>query len=54
MGSTREIYELANRHGIEIPITEQVYRILYQGLDPRSAVHNLLQRHAKAEADDSG
>lgn len=38
------IYQLALKHKVEMPICEQVYRILYQGLDPRKAVETLLSR----------
>jgi glycerol-3-phosphate dehydrogenase (NAD(P)+) len=34
-----------------MPITEQVYRILYEGLDPQEAVRNLLERDPKSESD---
>jgi glycerol-3-phosphate dehydrogenase len=34
-----------------MPITEQVYRVLYEGLAPRDAVHALLHRRQRAEAD---
>jgi len=42
-------YELAKREGIDVPIIEQVYRILYQGKDPRRAVRDLMDRELKAE-----
>jgi glycerol-3-phosphate dehydrogenase (NAD(P)+) len=51
VATTREIHQLAHRLGIEMPITEQVYRILYEGLDPHEAVHNLLERDPKAESE---
>jgi glycerol-3-phosphate dehydrogenase (NAD(P)+) len=34
---------------VEMPITEQVYRVLYEDLAPRAAVQALLQREQKAE-----
>ena len=34
---------------VDMPITEQTYRVLYEGLDPRVAVQNLLRREAKPE-----
>ena len=37
--------------GVEMPITEQIYRILYESLEPRTAVHALLSRQQKAELD---
>jgi len=45
-----EVQQLAGRHGVEMPITEQVYRVLYQGEKPHAAVSALLAREQKAEA----
>jgi glycerol-3-phosphate dehydrogenase (NAD(P)+) len=41
---------LAQKLGIEMPITEQTYKVLYEGLDPREAVQNLLAREQKSES----
>lgn len=41
--------ELGMKHQIPIPITEAVYAIIYEGLDPRMAVKALLQRAIKEE-----
>ncbi|HEU5399133.1 MAG TPA: NAD(P)-dependent glycerol-3-phosphate dehydrogenase, partial [Gammaproteobacteria bacterium] len=35
---------------VEMPISEQLYRILYQGLDPRAAVETLMSRALKQES----
>lgn len=43
------IHRLAREHGVDMPITEQTYRILYEGLPPREAVNNLLLREPKSE-----
>ncbi|WP_045223358.1 NAD(P)H-dependent glycerol-3-phosphate dehydrogenase [Methyloterricola oryzae] len=43
------IYKLACEKGIEMPITEQVYRILNEGMTPAEAVDNLLLREPKPE-----
>lgn len=51
VATTREVYQLARQLGIEMPITEQVYRILYEDLDPQAAVRNLLHRHPRPESD---
>jgi glycerol-3-phosphate dehydrogenase (NAD(P)+) len=48
--TARIVYQLAKRHRIDMPITEQIYRILYEGLPPREAVNNLLLREPKPEA----
>jgi glycerol-3-phosphate dehydrogenase len=34
-----------------MPIAEQVYQLLYEGLPPAEAVHNLLARGIKPESD---
>ncbi len=47
--TAREVVALAHRHGVEMPISEQVCRVLFEGHDPRQAVHELLGRSLKAE-----
>lgn len=47
--TAKEIYYLAKQQHVEVPITEQVYKILHQSLDPKTAVNNLLAREPKAE-----
>jgi glycerol-3-phosphate dehydrogenase (NAD(P)+) len=49
VGTAREVRAKALALGIEMPITEQTYRVLYEGLDPHTAVHNLLSRQARSE-----
>jgi glycerol-3-phosphate dehydrogenase (NAD(P)+) len=48
--TTLSAYQLAQKIGVEVPITEQMYRILYQNKDPRQAVSDLMLRELKAEA----
>jgi glycerol-3-phosphate dehydrogenase (NAD(P)+) len=48
--TARIVHQLARTNGIDMPITEQVYRILYEALPPAEAVNNLLLREPKAEA----
>jgi glycerol-3-phosphate dehydrogenase (NAD(P)+) len=43
------VYELAKREGVDMPIINQVYDILYQGKDPREAVRELMTRELKPE-----
>jgi glycerol-3-phosphate dehydrogenase (NAD(P)+) len=40
---------LAEQAGVEMPICQQVYRILYEQLPPAKAVEQLLGRDIKAE-----
>lgn len=59
LGSTRSVAEgvrtcrsardLAARHGIEMPITEHMYRVLYEGLAPADAIQRLMSRALKIE-----
>jgi len=49
--SAPEVHHLAQQEGVEMPITEQVYRVLYEGETARDAVAALLQREQKAETD---
>ena len=47
--TTKAAYELAKDMGIEMPITEKLYKVLYGGLEPRRAVLDLMQRPNKHE-----
>lgn len=47
--TAKRAWELAQRHGVETPIVEQVYRVLYEDLSPRDAVQALMARDARAE-----
>ncbi|MDG4596892.1 MAG: NAD(P)-dependent glycerol-3-phosphate dehydrogenase [Candidatus Contendobacter sp.] len=47
--TAREVLRLARRHGVEMPITEQVNQVLYHGQEPRRAVEILLARDPKPE-----
>ena len=42
-------YELGKLHNIEMPIVETVYKVLYEKLDPKEAVKNLMTRDKKME-----
>ncbi|HVA54916.1 MAG TPA: NAD(P)H-dependent glycerol-3-phosphate dehydrogenase [Gammaproteobacteria bacterium] len=43
------VQHLARRLSVDMPITEQIYRILYQGVAPRTAVETLMARALKSE-----
>ncbi len=49
VSAARETYLLSLKHKIDMPITEQTYKVLYENLNPRTAVQNLLGRDQKAE-----
>ena len=48
--TAREVVQLAREYRVDMPISEQVYHVLYEGLAPRDAVHNLLSRHIRSES----
>jgi glycerol-3-phosphate dehydrogenase (NAD(P)+) len=48
--TAKETYALAKRHEVDMPITEQTYKVLYEDLDPLTAVQNLLTREPKPES----
>jgi glycerol-3-phosphate dehydrogenase (NAD(P)+) len=45
------IVALGAKHGVELPIAQQVEAILYRGKDPLVAVERLMSREPKAEID---
>lgn len=47
--SSHSIHLLSENTGVEMPICQQVHRILYQGLSPQDAVIELLSREQKPE-----
>jgi len=49
VATAREVRGLAQRLKVDMPITEQVYRVLFEGLAPQSAVEALLRREARPE-----
>ena len=49
--NTKEVHELSRRIGIEMPICDAIYTILYEDVPPAQAAHNLLTRNLKFEED---
>ncbi|EJF83241.1 glycerol-3-phosphate dehydrogenase [NAD(P)+] [Bartonella elizabethae Re6043vi] len=47
--NTKEVHTLAQRIGVEMPIVEQIYQILYCGKDTTEAANTLLSRTLKDE-----
>mgnify|MGYP000680803947 CR=1 FL=1 len=47
--NTKEVYLLARRMKVEMPIVEQVYQVLYQGKSAKHAAFDLLSREPKVE-----
>lgn len=51
VNTTRAAAELARELGIEMPITTEIYRVLFEGELPQKAVERLMQRARKAESE---
>ena len=49
VSTTRSVYERAERMGIDMPITTEVYRVLYEDKDPLAAVNDLMLREPRGE-----
>jgi glycerol-3-phosphate dehydrogenase (NAD(P)+) len=47
--TTRSVHSLAQKRGVEMPITAELYQILFEGKPPRSAVADLMVRMPKVE-----
>ena len=48
--TTRAVLSLAARHGVEMPIASAVAGVLFEGLDVRAALLDLMRREPKAES----
>lgn len=49
--TTQSAHALASREEIDMPIVAAVYRILFEGTDPRRAIGELMARELRAEPD---
>lgn len=49
VNTARAASQLADRHGIEMPITRQVAAVLFEGAAPRDCIQVLMERTLKAE-----
>lgn len=47
--TARSVHERARQMGIDMPITTEVYRVLYENKEPRAAVSELMLREPKGE-----
>jgi len=47
--SSRSILDLAVKHDVDMPITEQVVHVVHDGMTPKDMLGNLMSRDAKAE-----
>jgi len=49
VATTRSVYNLATQKNVEMPITEQVYQVLFLNKNPRKAILELMTRDLKEE-----
>ena len=52
--ATKSAYELGKCQGVDMPITEAAYKVLYEGVSATDAVHELLLRTRKCESENPG
>ncbi len=51
--ATAAAWQLAKKHGVDMPITQAAYAVLYEGHDPREAINGLMGRQRTSEAEDA-
>jgi glycerol-3-phosphate dehydrogenase (NAD(P)+) len=47
--TARAARDLAKKHGIEMPIVDEIHQLLYEGKDPKRAISDLMTRELKGE-----
>ena len=52
VATVRAVHELAQRLGVEMPVSAEVHRIVAEGADPMEALHRLMTREPKSEHPD--
>jgi glycerol-3-phosphate dehydrogenase (NAD(P)+) len=50
--TARSVYNLSRERGVEMPISHAVYHVLYDDMDPKIALHQLMTRDLKQELDE--
>ena len=50
--STKAAYELSKKYGVEMPIIEQSYRVLYDDIPPAEAIRQLMSRPKRHESEE--
>jgi len=53
INTTRSACELAARHGVDMPITREVYAVLFGGKDSQQALRDLMTRAPRPELDET-
>ena len=50
--TAQSVYNLSRKLDVEMPISHAIYHILYDDMDPKAALHQLMTRDLKQELDD--
>ena len=50
--TAKSVYNLSRKVGVDMPISQEMYRILYEDLSPKEAVYRLMTRDLKKELDE--
>jgi glycerol-3-phosphate dehydrogenase (NAD(P)+) len=51
--TARSVFNLSSKLGVEMPISHAVYHVLYDDLDPKTALYQLMTRDLKQELDET-
>ncbi|MBQ8732711.1 MAG: NAD(P)-dependent glycerol-3-phosphate dehydrogenase [Oscillospiraceae bacterium] len=51
-GAALAAHQLAGKVGIEMPITDEIYKVLYQGKNPEQTLYDLMTRPSRHETED--
>ena len=49
IGACEAAMELANRHGVDMPITREAHAVLFEGKRPQDAARDLMTRDPRPE-----
>ncbi|MGB2629884.1 MAG: NAD(P)H-dependent glycerol-3-phosphate dehydrogenase [Candidatus Omnitrophota bacterium] len=49
LSTCKAAYDLSKKYEVEMPITEKIYQVIYEGKDPKVAVKELMTRDLKEE-----
>jgi len=49
VATTESAYELSRKYKVDMPITAEIYKVLYESKDSKNAVHDLMTRSPKRE-----
>lgn len=48
--TVKVVHELAKQHHIDMPITQAIYAVVYEGVSPKDALESLMKRDGKSES----